>query len=318
MTYSLPLLDKLTMYRLMLYGLITVWVAAIILCLVGLLPYSAFNVAATGLLFVAAAYAFNVILAKSFGAVANIESAGITALILTLIVGPLDPLRLWPQILILAAVAMASKYIIAVHRRHIFNPADVAVLVTELALGQGASWWVGNQYLLPLVAVLGLAVVARTRRWQQVAGFLVIAVTYAALQPGFEPYFLVFSPLWFFAAIMLTEPQTSPITVRGQLIFGLLVGALFAALQYGLPQYSYGLETSLLVGNLVSFVLWPAARVSLTFVKKQPLAGSVWSFTFRTDKPLSFTPGQFVELFVGGVGLSHHAEEWRDADASGD
>ena len=73
MTYSLPLLDKLTMYRLMLYGLITVWVAAIILCLVGLLPYSAFNVAATGLLFVAAAYAFNVILAKSFGAVANIE-----------------------------------------------------------------------------------------------------------------------------------------------------------------------------------------------------------------------------------------------------
>jgi ferredoxin-NADP reductase len=117
-------------------------------------------------------------------------------------------------------------------------------------------------------------------------------------RPGFAPDLLLFSPLWFFASIMLTEPQTSPVTPRRQLLFGVFVGLLFIGLPYIVPGYSYGLETSLLLGNLLAFGLWPARRAVLHFVKKQPLAGGVWSFTFATDTPMPFRPGQFVELML--------------------
>ena len=44
--------------------------------------------------------------------------------------------------------AMASKYILAVHRKHIFNPAAIAVVATGFALSQYASWWVGGNLTL--------------------------------------------------------------------------------------------------------------------------------------------------------------------------
>ena len=85
----LRLLDRITMYRLMLYFLVILWVATIILSAAELLSYNPVDIFGTGVVLGLVSYTFNWMLAKLFNTVTNIESAGITALILTLIVGPL-------------------------------------------------------------------------------------------------------------------------------------------------------------------------------------------------------------------------------------
>ena len=49
------------------------------------------------------------------------------------------------------ALAMASKYLLAFHKKHVFNPAAFGVAVTGLVFGGYASWWVGGNLATPAV-----------------------------------------------------------------------------------------------------------------------------------------------------------------------
>ncbi len=65
---------------------------------------------------------------------------------------------------------MASKYIVAIKGRHLFNPIAFAVALTYFATNQSASWWVGNSVLLPLVLIGGLLIIRKVGRlrWRAV------------------------------------------------------------------------------------------------------------------------------------------------------
>ena len=91
----------------------------------------------------------------------NVESTYISALILALIITPLQSYNdLW--FLGWAAVlAMASKYILGIKGKHLFNPVAFAVALTYFTINQSASWWVGNATMLPFVLVGGLLVVRK-------------------------------------------------------------------------------------------------------------------------------------------------------------
>jgi Na+-transporting NADH:ubiquinone oxidoreductase subunit NqrB len=165
-------LNRVTMYRLVLYYLIFLVAVAILLACVGLLHYDPFALLFTVGFLLAVSSITNWVFAKAFGVPANAESTYITALILALIITPLQsPADLW--FLGWAAVwAMASKYIVAIGKRHIFNPAAFAVALTYLAIDQSASWWVGDAPMLPFVLVGGILVLLKIKRSDLVGSFL--------------------------------------------------------------------------------------------------------------------------------------------------
>jgi len=175
------LLNRITMYRLMLYYLTVLWLAAAVFSAFGLLPFGPLSLIVSTIIILAACWIANETFAKAFGVPANVESIYITAFILSLIISPivLQPFD-WSgfAFLIWASVfAMASKYILAINKKHIWNPAAIAVVITGFALGQYASWWVaGNVPMLAFILVGGLLVARKIQRFDLIIAFLIAAL----------------------------------------------------------------------------------------------------------------------------------------------
>ncbi len=155
------LLNRVTMYRLVLYYLIFLVVVAFLLSVANVFSFDPFALLLTiAFLLIVSAIA-NRIFSRTFGVPANVESVYITALILALII---TPLHSWSDLWFLfwaAVLSMASKYILAIKGKHLFNPAAFAVAVTYYAINQSASWWVGSGPMLFFVVVGGLLVVRK-------------------------------------------------------------------------------------------------------------------------------------------------------------
>src|ERR1017187_9222385 len=111
-------IDGITMYRLMLYYLIALVVAAICLSAFGVLHFNPLYIAISTGLLVGTCWLVNKIFSYVFDAPINPESSLITALILALIITP-NPTGL-NILFILAAsgLAMASKYLITIRNKH--------------------------------------------------------------------------------------------------------------------------------------------------------------------------------------------------------
>lgn len=296
-------LNRITMYRLMLYFLIVLILFAFILAFVNVLPYNPTDILFTASFLVVVAHALNKVFAKVFGAVTNLESASITALILALIVGPFDFRSNLVFLTLLAGVAMLSKYIVAWKKKHIFNPAGFAVFVAAVFLKQGASWWVGNIFMLPAVAIGGLLVLQKLQRFGLVASFFLVYLVFLLLRGlSLETNLisvltnsLLYSPLLFFATVMLIEPATSPITRKAQLLYGSLVAISFILYQ-SIPQnIPPTLEAALLTGNIFAFFVNPKIRLSLRLKRKGEIAKDIFAFWFEPMGKLNFTAGQFLE-----------------------
>src|SRR5512146_2669306 len=149
-------LDHTTMYRLLLYYLAALLGAAMLLGAFGWLPFSPMAIAAgTGYLLLVC-WITNRVFAYVFETPHNPESSLITALILALIITPPASAQSFVFLSAAAGLAIASKYILAIRRQHIFNPAAVAVVLTAFGAHQSASWWVGNAQLLPIVLIGGV------------------------------------------------------------------------------------------------------------------------------------------------------------------
>ena len=229
-------LNKITMYRLVLYYLVVLWAAALLLGFFGLLPYQPVALIVSLLLILAVCWGTNMLFAYAFDAATNVESVYITAFILALIVSPASGMTaLGAGFLIFASVwAMTSKYIFAIGKKHIFNPAAFGVALSALLLNQSANWWVaGNIWLLPLVFFGGLLIVRKLRRFDLIAAFS-MAVIGATIATAPSAHYwtsfsatLLHSSFFFLAFVMLTEPLTMPPSRIARLVYGALVGVLF-------------------------------------------------------------------------------------------
>lgn len=297
--------EKVTMYRLMLYYLRLLVIAAIVLSFLGFLPYRWFDIVLTAVYLVIVCYAANRIMAALFHVKPNYESPIITALILTLILGPV---HLWSglSLLTLSAIAsMVSKYLLVRQKRHIVNPAAFGALITALVMGQAASWWVGSFALLPFVLLGGLAVLRKIGRFHLVISFL---LTYFALLfagvifpwPGPAVIMTVFknvlffSPLLFFVLVMLVEPLTAPADRTSRIYYGITVGIFLFVLQKTL-NVPYTLELALLSGNLLVRIVNPNFRAFLRLVRTEKLSSGIMSFWFEPARKFVFNAGQFLE-----------------------
>lgn len=300
-------LNKTTMYRLTLYYLAFLLFVAVIFCSLGILPYSPFALIISVLIILAVCLATNAVFSAVFSAPVNNESTYITALILALIIAPPSaagylsnfPLLAWASIW-----AMASKYIFAFRKKHVFNPAAFAVALTALTINQSANWWVGGLYMLPFVVVGGLLVVRKTRRFNLVAIFFAVAALTVSAFNFFSgsagavtavQKLLFYTPLPFFAFTMLTEPLTSPSTKTSRLCYGAIAGFLFAPFIHVGAIYSTP-ELALLAGNIFAFLANPKGRWILKLKNKTRIATDICEFSFGVDRKLPFSAGQYLEL----------------------
>src|SRR3954451_1479380 len=127
-------LDRITMYRLVLYGLIGLIGIAAVLAYFKLLPFSPLSLLASTLFLVIMCWAMNTIFAHIFDVPTNIESVYITALILALIIDPAQSSGTFQFLGWAAILAMSSKYVLALYKKHFFNPAAIAVVITSFVL----------------------------------------------------------------------------------------------------------------------------------------------------------------------------------------
>ena len=294
------------MYRLVLYYLIFLLGVSVVLSVLRILPYDPFALLFMIGFLVAVSWLTNTIFAWAFRVPANVESVYISALILALILTPLSGYGdLW-LIGWAAVLAMASKYIIATGRKHIFNPVAFAVALTALTINGTASWWVGNLSMLPFVLVGGLLVVRKIRRFDMVFSFffatLVTIITFTLLDRGnlltaLQNVFL-YSPLLFFAFVILTEPLTAPPTRKLQTIYAVLVGFLFAP-EFHIGAFYLTPELAILIGNVFAYIVSPKTKLILTLRDKLQLSPDTWEFIFTPGRKFAFAPGQYMEWTLG-------------------
>jgi ferredoxin-NADP reductase/Na+-translocating ferredoxin:NAD+ oxidoreductase RnfD subunit len=303
-------LNRVTMYRLVLYYVIFLAVAAVALAFLGFLPFQPLDLLVSVSVLVFVCWIANGAFAKLFRAPANTESLYITAFILALIITPRSASRYWSAAsapVVLAGVsAMASKYILAFRRKHIFNPAAVGVALTALTLNQPPSWWVGTFAMMPFVLVGGLLVARKLARFDLILSFLAAAcaVTLGAsfakgtgVLPAAGQLFAD-SPILFFAFAMLTEPLTTPPARARRIAYGTMVGFLFAPfLHFGRVYLTP--ELALLAGNAFSHLASPKARYLLELKARTQLAPDIYDLRFASDRRLRFRPGQYLEWTLG-------------------
>lgn len=311
MRFIAALLNAVTMYRLMLYFLSVLVGAAILLSVFDVLPYRAWDIALQAIAFGALCWGLNTLLARVVKTKPNFESPLITALILSLIVGPLSLPGEWFVLTVMAGAAMVSKYVLIRNKSHVFNPAAFGVVVSALVLGYPASWWVGSKAMLPFVIIGGLLMIRRIRRFHLLLSFFAVYLILLSLdavllrsssipQAGTVVWNLFLtSPLVFFAFVMLVEPLGAPQTSLRRTQFGGLVGTVLFAFQRFAAAIPFSLELSLLLGNVFARIVSPDFRQSFLLQKKENLASSISSFWFEPTRPFLFQAGQFLQYTLG-------------------
>jgi ferredoxin-NADP reductase len=301
------LTGSLTMYRLALGCLAAIAVVALVLSALGILAYSPVQLLASLAVAVGVTPATGLLFALLFRAKAHVESSLITGLILFMLFLPsFEPTALL-ALALAATIASASKFLLAVRGRHIFNPAAIGAVVVALAGFGFAGWWIATPPLLPVVALGAFLILYRNRKLSFGLTFVVVAAAIivvrlslsvsdplSALTTAFTSY-----PIVFLVGFMLSEPLTLPPRRWQQLLVAILVGVLFAV-PFSIPPVYSSPELALVLGNLVAFVFGQRRGIALTSITKRQLTATTWEFAFEASRPVSFSPGQYMEL-----GLPH-------------
>jgi glycine betaine catabolism B len=296
------LLNDYTMYRVVLYGLLFLVAISIVFGETGILYYKPHQLLFSLLILSVVCFVVNVLFAKITKAPVNTESFLITALILFFIMMPVTNTNDALTLVAAGTIAMASKYVLAINRHHIFNPAAIAPFLLGLFGNGNALWWVGSDVLLPFVAIVGFLIVRKIQRFQLFFAFLLTSIVTLSLfglksgipiqQSALEAF--TSWPLIFFATVMLTEPLTMPATRQQRVIYGGIIGILFGS-QFQLGPIYTTPEFALIIGNVYSTLVNPKKTLFLRIKEKITAANETYEFVFHPSSLLTFQPGQYLE-----------------------
>lgn len=298
------LIGSVSMYRLVLFGLIALVIQSFIFSAVGILYATPLQLALSLIVLVVVSYVSNRIFALVLRVTPHSESSIITALIIFFV----SPTMFEPKDLItlavIAAIANGSKYVLTYRGRHIFNPAAFGVaLVAAFGIGW-SSWWLGNAASLPLVAVLSLVILYRTRALLAGLTFAVVGVAIytayltsggfydvgSAVQSAIFSYSIVFA-----AGFMVSEPITLPPRTWQKITVAVVMGAC-VGWPLTIGTVTLAPEFAILIGNLVAFALTRRPAIRLTLTERRHLTPTTFEFRFATSRPVAFVPGQYLEL----------------------
>lgn len=159
-----------------------------------------------------------------------------------------------------AVVTIASKFLLRLRGKHLFNPTNFGIVLMIAATG-GLVWvspgqWGNAAFFAFLLACLGGLVVTRAARADVTVAFLAfyLAIVFGRAlwlgQPLAIPlHQLQNGALLIFAFFMISDPKTTPDTRAGRILFAALV-ALGAGLATFVLYRTNGLLSSLAVCSL--------------------------------------------------------------------
>ena len=145
-----------------------------------------------------------------------------------------------------AVIAIGSKFLLRVRGKHVFNPANVALvslmLLSDHAWISAGQWGSATIGALAL-ACLGMLVLTRARRAETTLAFI---AAYAGLLLGRalwlgDPLTIPLhqvqnGALLIFAFFMISDPKTSPDARLGRILYGALVAAVAYVIQFVLYE----------------------------------------------------------------------------------
>lgn len=315
--YFLKILDrflnKVTMYRLTLYYLIGLLLVPMGFSLLRHFPFSPIDIALQAAAAVIVCIIANTIFAKILKATTNTESATITGLILALIIAP--QASNFGYIIIASILAMATKYLVTIDKRHLLNPAAASIAAIALLSTHEATWWIGTPILLPFVFVGGFLLVRKIQRQEMVITFLatyfVLVLGTAILREGFLlgtfsalQLSIFHSALFFFTAVMFTEPLTSPSTNIKRNWYAVVTAFLYATPQLRIASFAFTPEQALVLGNVFSYIISPNYREVMPLLWKKEF-GNTGIFAFARMNNFSFRPGQYMEWTLPHQGVDN-------------
>ncbi|MES2255361.1 MAG: hypothetical protein V4559_09985 [Pseudomonadota bacterium] len=260
----MTLFRRVLTYRLTLYYLAAIVLAALVLSVLGIVHQLWVNLAFSTAVALLACLGVNSAFARVFEAESNWESACISALIIVLIITPSAPgdLAAAGFLILVSAWAMASKYIFAIGKRHLFNPAAFGAALMSLGFHRTVSWWVGdNAVLLPLLLLGGALILTRLRYYAMLATYALVVLSISIAHGDFSniagiahaiSMIGIHSMFCFFGLVMLTEPRTAPLGRWRQIVYGALVGLLFSPFTH-IGSYYFTPEVAILCGNIFTF-----------------------------------------------------------------
>ncbi|MCS0498745.1 FAD-dependent oxidoreductase [Protaetiibacter mangrovi] len=297
------LLGRITMYLLVLGILLVLALLALVLSLAGVMPFAPLALLESAAVLLAASWIANQALGLMVRSRPLTESGLITAMLLFFVLEPASDASGLLVLALAAAIAAASKYLLAWRGRHLVNPAALAAVVIGVS-GLGlSSWWVATGPMLPAVAIGALLVLWRTRRIGM--GLLYVVVTGGVLAARFLSFggdlgsalsfALLSSPVVFAAGFMLSEPLTLPPRRWQRLAYSLLV-ALLTSVPFAVGPFLNTPELALVIGGAAAFAFGQRRAVVLEFLGSRQLTPTAWEFRFRPRVPLRFAPGQYLEL----------------------
>lgn len=295
-------LDRITMYRLVLYVLIAYILIAVVFSTFGALGFSPFQLIISSLLLIAVSWCANRVFSNVFAAPYNVESFYISALILSLIVNPAKNLDDYILLGWIAILSVASKYILAIRRKHIFNPAAISLVITGMFLGQSGSWWIGSAWMTPFVIAGGFLIIRKLRFEDLAWSFFTTSVALSLLfdilfggnvfsafaQIGFHSFLI------FMGTIMVTEPLTLPPTKKLQMIYGAIVGFLSVP-KLHIGSFYLDPELALALGNIFAYIVSSRQKLILNLCDKIQIGDNILDFVFDSKSKLAFIPGQYME-----------------------
>jgi len=312
-TRILAVLGGVGMYRLVLFALILLTGIAFAVSFTGRIVATPASLTLSALVLLVSVGVVDVIGHAIIRRPLRLESGAITALILLFVLFPTTEPAGLAVLALAGAAASASKFALAPWGRHLLNPAAFgAAVVTVTGLGS-SMWWVGTPQLAIAVLVLGLVVIWRAEKLRIAVLFMAVAILVGSVRglitaaqfglaqtPGQIIWTaVVSSPVLFAGLFMITEPLTLPHRRRDQIIVALVAGAL-AGWPFALGAFVMFPEVAILVGNLLAFALAFRSRrgVRLTLARRRRVTPSVEELVLHAASPVSFTPGQYVELEV--------------------
>ena len=304
MKYIDQFLNKKTMYQLVFQLLAILAIISVIFGWLGWLSFGGLALLGSAIVLAAACWISNVTFARLFGATTNVESAFITALILFFLIAPPSTVMGYVLLACVGITAMASKYILAIRKKHLFNPAAVAVLIWGILGYTQIAWWVATPLLVIFVAIAGFLILRKIRRFKLFFIFTLVAFLSIFIFTFFNGgtgnlwnFFVQVIeswPLLFFGTVMLTEPITAPTTEKLGITYAVIVGILFGAQFHFGPVYATP-ELALVIGGLFAYVTGSKYKSELYLKEKKLVAENTYEFTFTSKQKLDFTPGQYLE-----------------------
>jgi enediyne biosynthesis protein E5 len=200
------------------------------------------------------------------------RSAFITALSLSLLLRS-DNLIAYP---VAAAVAIASKFIIRVRGKHLFNPANFGLIVALMILR--GTWvspgqWGQDVAFASWLVVLGNVVVHRARRSDISWSFLLFYICALAARVVWLGQFtsvlihqLSNGALLLFTFFMISDPMTSPNHQRARVVHSFVVAMLSYIWQFGFYRTNGLIWALFVAAPLVPVwdLLWIAPRFQWT------------------------------------------------------